>query len=46
MIHFHRCLYVPTTCAIQTQGQGAKKFGSLNDFEVHGVLEKELLSNG
>jgi hypothetical protein len=43
MIYFSRERYlsVSTTHAIQTWDRGAKKFGSLKDFEVLGVLEKE-----
>jgi hypothetical protein len=36
-----RCLSVSTTHTIQTRDRGAKKFGSLKDFEVRDVLEKE-----
>jgi hypothetical protein len=37
MIHFPRKRYlsISTTCAIRTWDRGAKKFGSLKDFEVH-----------
>jgi hypothetical protein len=43
MIHFpkKRCLSVSTTHTIQTRDRGAEKFGSLKDFEVRDVLEKE-----
>jgi hypothetical protein len=36
-----RCLSISTTRAIRMRDQGAEKFGSLKDFEVCGVLEKE-----
>jgi hypothetical protein len=36
-----RCLSVSTTRAIQTWDRGAKKFGSLKDFEVHSIHKKE-----
>jgi hypothetical protein len=36
-----RCLSISTTRAIQMWDQGAEKFGSLKDFDVCGVLEKE-----
>jgi hypothetical protein len=36
-----RDLSVSTTRAIRTRDRGAKKFGSLKDFEVCGVLKKE-----
>jgi hypothetical protein len=43
MIHFlrKRCLSVLTTHAIRTWDRGAKKFGSLKDFEVRGIHKKE-----
>jgi hypothetical protein len=43
-IHFprKRCLSVLTTCAIWRWDQGAKKFGSLKDFDVRGFDKKEL----
>jgi hypothetical protein len=43
MIHFprKRCLFISTTSAIRTRDQGDEKFGSLKDFEVHDILEKE-----
>jgi hypothetical protein len=34
------------TCAIWMRDRGAKKFGSLKDFEVYVILEKEPVSNG
>jgi hypothetical protein len=42
-IHFlrKRCLSVSTIRAILTRDRGAKKFGSLKDFEVCGVRKKE-----
>jgi hypothetical protein len=43
--HRKRCISVSTTRTIQTQDQGAKKFGSSKDFEVRDVLKKELGSN-
>jgi hypothetical protein len=48
MIHFpkKRCLSVSTTRLIQMRDRGSEKFGSLKDFEVCGILEKELLCNG
>jgi hypothetical protein len=43
-IHFprKRCLSISTTCVIQMQDRGAKKFGSLKDFDVCGIHKKEL----
>jgi hypothetical protein len=43
MIHFprKRCISVSTTRAIRTRDRGVEKFGSLKDFEVHGVYKKE-----
>jgi hypothetical protein len=47
-IHFprKRSISVSPTHAIRTWDRGAKKFGSLKDFEVHSILKKEPLSNG
>jgi hypothetical protein len=47
MIHFPRKRYlsVSTTRAIWTWDRGAKRFGSLKDFEVHNILEKKLRFN-
>jgi hypothetical protein len=43
MIHFlrKRCLSVSTTRTIWTRDQGAKKFGSLKDFDICGIHRKE-----
>jgi hypothetical protein len=48
MIHFprKRCLSVLTTHMIRMRDRGAKKFRSSKDFDVRGVLEKELGPNG
>jgi hypothetical protein len=48
MIQFSgkRCLSVSTTRAIRTPDRGAKKFGSLKDFEVRNIQEKKLEING
>jgi hypothetical protein len=48
MIHFprKRCLFVSTTRAIRTWNQEAKKFKSLNYFDVHSIQEKEPEING
>jgi hypothetical protein len=47
-IHFPRERWpsVSTTRVIQTWIQGVGEFGSLKDFEIHGVLEREPRSNG
>jgi hypothetical protein len=47
MIHFlrKRCLSISTSRVIRTWDKGSEKFRSLKDFEVCGVLEKELVSN-
>jgi hypothetical protein len=43
MVHFprKRCLFVSTAHAIRARHRGAKKFGSLKDFDVCGVHKKE-----
>jgi hypothetical protein len=43
MIHFPRkiCLFVSTTRAIRKRDRGAKKFGSIKDFEVRNVHKME-----
>jgi hypothetical protein len=48
IIHFprKRCFSVSTNRTIQTRDRGAEKFGGLKDFEVRGILKKELGFDG
>jgi hypothetical protein len=43
MIRFYRkrCLSISTTHTTRTRDRGARKFGSLKDFDVHDILKKE-----